>query len=266
MNSNKFTSCAEPNSAQDVATKNYVDTRPVETLAATLTAGNSAGTKKITDLVDPTLAQDAATKNYVDTSLTPYTVKSLTSGTNVTVSNASGNWTINAAGTGGPLSNVAQPTNKTVSYNTSTNVLATTTGTSVSIFSTIGARDAALTSPFAGEFCFITEHNFLQFWNNGWFNVSPLVVPVITGFTLGSSYNITYVDATGTVVVDPVVNGSTIMRFYTVGSTTINGTIMLSKTALINYLIVGGGGGGGGSIINTSSGGGGGGRGVFKFS
>jgi hypothetical protein len=272
MGSKLIQNVSSPSATSDAATKGYVDTAVSgvsRTLTQVLTAGNSAGSStinmnsnKITSLTTPTDANDAANKTYVDgaitTALTPYTVKSLTGGTNVTVSNASGNWTINAAGAGGPLSNVAQPTNKTVSYNTSTNVLATTTGTSVSIFSNIGARDVALTSPFVGQFCFITENNFLQFWNNGWFNVSPLVVPVITGFTLGSSYNVSYVDATGTVVVDPVVNGSTIMRFYTAGSTTINGTIMLSKTALINYLIVGGGGGGGGSIINTTSGGGGG--------
>ena len=62
MNSNKITSCTDPTSAQDVATKNYVDGR---TLAQILTTSNVASAK-ITSVTDPTAAQDAATKNYVD--------------------------------------------------------------------------------------------------------------------------------------------------------------------------------------------------------
>jgi hypothetical protein len=125
MNNNKITSCADPIAIQDVATKNYVDTRPVENLAATLTAGNSAGTKKITDLVDPTLAQDAATKNFVDTSLTPYTVKALTAGSNISATNASGNWTIaNTA----PVTNVAAGSGISVSVASGTATISATGG------------------------------------------------------------------------------------------------------------------------------------------
>lgn len=90
LNSFKITSLLDPTSAQDGATKNYVDTRSItltgavtgtaalgSSLATTLTTvlnsvpaptGNlSLNSKKITNLLDPTLAQDAATKNYIDT-------------------------------------------------------------------------------------------------------------------------------------------------------------------------------------------------------
>jgi hypothetical protein len=73
MNTNKITGCGEPTSAQDVATKNYVDSRPAESLSATLLVGNSAGatqinmnSQKIINCLNPTNAQDVATKNYVD--------------------------------------------------------------------------------------------------------------------------------------------------------------------------------------------------------
>jgi hypothetical protein len=42
MNSNKIINCLDPTLAQDVATKNYVDTLPTPTLSAVLTAGNIA--------------------------------------------------------------------------------------------------------------------------------------------------------------------------------------------------------------------------------
>jgi trimeric autotransporter adhesin len=60
----------DPTSAQDAATKTYVDTADA-TKAQALTGGTMSGaiamgTNKITGLGDPTLAQDAATKTYVD--------------------------------------------------------------------------------------------------------------------------------------------------------------------------------------------------------
>ena len=76
MNNNKIVSCADPTLAQDVATKNYVDTRPAENLTNTLIAGNSAGanqinmnSNKIVSCADPTQPQDVATKNYVDNAI-----------------------------------------------------------------------------------------------------------------------------------------------------------------------------------------------------
>ena len=66
MNSQKITSLADPTSAQEAATKNYVDTRSISTFAVP-TADVPWNSKKITGLLDPTNAQDAATKNYVDT-------------------------------------------------------------------------------------------------------------------------------------------------------------------------------------------------------
>ena len=47
MNTKKITGCGDPTLAQDVATKNYVDTRPAETLSSTLLVGNSAGATQI---------------------------------------------------------------------------------------------------------------------------------------------------------------------------------------------------------------------------
>jgi hypothetical protein len=68
-NSKKITGLLDPTSAQDAASKNYVDTTAIKrdgTAAPTANVG--WGTFKITGLGDPTSAQDAATKAYVDTS------------------------------------------------------------------------------------------------------------------------------------------------------------------------------------------------------
>ena len=66
MNTQKITNVLDPTVAQDAATKNYVDTKPLNTFASPI-ASLSLNNQKITNLSDPTVAQDAATKNYVDT-------------------------------------------------------------------------------------------------------------------------------------------------------------------------------------------------------
>jgi len=76
LNTNKIINAADPTAAQDVATKNYVDTtttaNPIYVAVAgdTMTGALAKGTNKITGVGDPTAAQDAATKNYVDTTTT----------------------------------------------------------------------------------------------------------------------------------------------------------------------------------------------------
>lgn len=151
--------------------------------------------------------------------------------------------------------------NNFVGYNTTSKELFYDGGAGnfsvISLFANSTARDVALPSPYLGQFCFLTNTNDFQYYNAGWNNLVPsLVIPTVTGFTLGTNYEIIYVSFSNSVIVSPVQSGFTIVRFYP--TTTTSGTINLSKTSSITYLTVAGGGGGGGSVNVVSNGGGGG--------
>tara|TARA_R100001530_G_scaffold112695_1_gene79678 strand:+ start:686 stop:2428 length:1743 start_codon:yes stop_codon:yes gene_type:complete len=68
MGTNKITGAGDPTSAQDLATKTYVDTVDATKLAlagGTMTGAIAMGTNKITGVGDPTGNQDAVTKAYL---------------------------------------------------------------------------------------------------------------------------------------------------------------------------------------------------------
>ena len=72
MGTAKITGLGDPTSAQDAATKTYVDTQDatkLSTTGGTMSGAIAMGTNKITGLGDPTAAQDVATKAYTDSIL-----------------------------------------------------------------------------------------------------------------------------------------------------------------------------------------------------
>jgi len=70
MGTSKITGMGDPTSAQDAATKTYVDTADALKVAKagdTMSGALAMGTNKITGLGTPTVSTDASTKAYVDT-------------------------------------------------------------------------------------------------------------------------------------------------------------------------------------------------------
>jgi hypothetical protein len=90
--------------------------------------------------------------------------------------------------------------------------------------------------------------------------IKELNVLNVTGFTLGTNYQISYVDSSNNPVFIPTITGFTIYRFFP--TTTTSGTYSSSRNLSFTYLIVAGGGGGGPSysddILSEGNGGGGG--------
>lgn len=87
--------------------------------------------------------------------------------------------------------------------------------------------------------------------------IGSLNTLTITGFIPGINYQVTYVYSDNTIAPSPVVDGSTIYRFFS--TTTTSGSYSSTKTlsSSITYLVVAGGGGGGKSVVNGNGGGGG---------
>ena len=171
--------------------------------------------------------------------------------------NSSGAWTCQ----GGMTYNNATNTLTAGTFSGNISVPSPYSFSVISIYTNSTARDAALPSPYTCQFCFLTGSNALQYYNSGaWTTygggVLTPVLPTISGFTLGANYEIIYVNAGNTVVGAPVSSGFTIVRFYP--TTTTSGTISLSQSVAITYLLVAGGGGGAGAITSISNGGGGG--------
>ena len=133
----------------------------------------------------------------------------------------------------------------------------------VSIFADATARNAGIPSPYAGQMAFLTGTNKLQYWNVNWNNVTPPTTPAVfvSGFTLTTQYEIIYVNSSNAVVTAPTLDGFTIVRFFP--TTTTSGTITLSISTAVEYLVVGGGAGGGGGTFVSSNGGGGGAGGLL---
>jgi hypothetical protein len=170
---------------------------------------------------------------------------------------------VGPTGSLGTLANIASHTNNILSYNTSTNTLGYTIGTSISLFVDSSARDTAITSPFLGQFCFLTDEAQLQFYKSGIWNNYPLggSGPTLSTLALtgpSNYYTQTYVDAANNIVPTPTATGFTIYRFFAdTTSSLLSFTIKANKLINISYLLIASGGGGGAGNSNFPGGGGG---------
>ena len=69
MGTQRIVSVSDPSGAQDAVTKNYADTTFLALAGGTMTGAIAMGSQKITGLGTPTAGTDAATKSYVDSTV-----------------------------------------------------------------------------------------------------------------------------------------------------------------------------------------------------
>jgi hypothetical protein len=223
----------DPTSAQDAATKTYVDT--ADALKLSLTGGTMSGaiamgTNKITGVGNPTLAQDAATKDYVDDILGSATSAATSAAAAATSASNAATSASNAASSATTASNAV----------TSAELAATNAAASYDSFDDryLGAKasDPTLDNDgdalIAGATYFNTSTNSMKVYSgSAWSNVAPVATTVtlsqVTDFPSQSGQSGKYLSTNGTVpswetlTTDPTLG--TLTKTFTIGeASTIN--------------------------------------------
>lgn len=130
----------------------------------------------------------------------------------------------------------------------------------ISIVSTQAERDLLFPDPYNGQAAYDLCLNNLAIYNgNIWRFVSfqQEVTLTVTGFTLGSTFDISFLDSGGSIVAQAEPGGSTIARFFPTSTT--SGTVAFSSNLPnVNFLVVAGGGGGSDTVAGGAGSGGGG--------
>tara|TARA_Y100000994_G_scaffold210597_1_gene184562 strand:- start:319 stop:2061 length:1743 start_codon:yes stop_codon:yes gene_type:complete len=193
MGTSKITGLGDPTSAQDAATKTYVDTQVgggLPTTGGTMTGAIAMSTNKITGMGDPTAAQDAATKTYVDGILGSATAASTSAAAALVSQNAAA------------ASATAAATSETNSANSATSSAAssTTAAASLADFNTkyLGAHATAPTGTAAGQQYFnTTSDTMFVYTGSSWTEAGSAVNGtsnrvVVTATAAQTNFSISY--------------------------------------------------------------------------
>jgi hypothetical protein len=205
MGTAKITGLGDPTSAQDAATKTYVDTADALKLSlsgGTMSGAIAMGTNKITGVGNPTLAQDAATKDYVDDILGSATSAATSAAAAATSASNASTSASNAASSATTASNAV----------TSAELAATNAAASYDSFDDryLGAKasDPTLDNDgdalIAGATYFNTSTNSMKVYSgSAWSNVAPVATTVtlsqVTDFPSQSGQSGKYLSTNGTV-------------------------------------------------------------------